>query len=67
MCACLANDFCDAHCRIADPEWGGKADALAALRTLNKDEATKALRQAEKSDNEDVRRWARAELGRPVK
>jgi tetratricopeptide (TPR) repeat protein len=45
----------------SDPEGGGKAAALAALKTLAPEEAADALRQASKSTNANVRQWAEKE------
>jgi Ca-activated chloride channel family protein len=45
-----------------DPQAGGKAAALDALRGLAPDRVTEALQRAMKSANKDVRTWATGEL-----
>ena len=46
-----------------DPNAGGKAAALEALKLLAPEKVTAALATALKSKNESVRSWAAAELG----
>ena len=50
----------------ADPEWGGKADALKALVAVSSsDRVRDALRQAaERSSNAGVKAWAKGELAK---
>jgi HEAT repeat protein len=52
---------------FGDPEWGGKADALAALSSLDDSEAKRALKLAADSTDANVRQWAMTELARPPK
>jgi serine/threonine protein kinase/HEAT repeat protein len=47
-----------------DPEAGGKADALIALKQLAPERAPEALLEAMKSKNSRIKAWAAEELGR---
>src|SRR5262249_19001344 len=46
----------------SDPEAGGKAAALAALKELAPDKVKEALERAAKSKDEHVRKWAADQL-----
>jgi serine/threonine protein kinase len=51
----------------ADPEWGGKADALAALEVVAPDRVADALTEASRSSDPGVAAWAAGEIDKRKK